>query len=88
MIILALGTLITYSYHSVYFDLDKPVLPQGHHALRYKVWTGMAWVRWTEEGGRGERTAGCFRVPSRSAVGSACIQGEEGACARCCIGLV
>ncbi|KAK1861989.1 hypothetical protein I4F81_004565 [Pyropia yezoensis] len=44
MIILALGTLITYSYHSVYFDLDKPVLPQGHHALRYKVWTGMAWI--------------------------------------------
>ncbi|GAB0492154.1 hypothetical protein MMPV_003414 [Pyropia vietnamensis] len=44
MLVLALGTFITYSYHSVYFDLDKPVLPQGHHALRFKVWTGMAWV--------------------------------------------
>lgn len=44
MLVLALGTFITYSYHSVYFDLDKPVLPQGHHALRFKAWTGMAWV--------------------------------------------
>lgn len=44
MLVLAMGTLITYSYHSVYFDLDKPVLPQGHHALRYKVYTGMAWI--------------------------------------------
>lgn len=62
MVVLAMGTLITYSYHSVYFDLDKPVLPQGHHALRYKVWTGMAWVRWGEGGagggGRGEGSAG------------------------------
>lgn len=44
MLVLAMGTLITYSYHSVYFDLDKPVLPQGHHALRYKIYTGMAWI--------------------------------------------
>jgi len=32
MLILALGTLLMYGYHSMYFDLDKPVLPQGTSA--------------------------------------------------------